>query len=311
VASRFLDAITDIVRHLPLVRRDPLAALDSLAARAGYHHHVDLAYGDEGEQRLDLYVPLQGDGDSPRSAVVFFHGGRWTFGQKEEYRFVAQSLVSRGHVVAVCDYRKFPGVRFPAFIEDGAAAIAWALQHLPRHGVDPRRVFLMGHSAGPHIAALATMDRRYTARHGIDPDRIAGLILMSGPFDFFPIKGSDLRKIFGPEENHPESQPLRFARSGLPPMLFLHGRRDRTVHPFNSARMASAIRDRGGRARTILYDFVSHTNILGALSDRVGFLFAPALDDITRFLERRGREIQEDGSAVSPSSSPEKDSPPG
>lgn len=95
-------------------------------------------------------------------------------------------------------------------------------------------------------------------------------------------------------------------------MLFLHGRRDRTVHPFNSARMASAIRDRGGRARAIFYDFVSHTNILGALSDRVGFLFAPALDDITTFLERRRREIQEgDGSGVSPSSSPEKGSPPG
>jgi acetyl esterase/lipase len=312
VASRFLDAIADIARHLPLVRRDPLAALDSLAARAGYRHHVDLAYGLEGEQRLDLYVPLHDEGEGRRSAVVFFHGGRWTFGQKEEYRFVAQALASRGHVVAVCDYRKFPGVRFPAFVEDGAAAIAWALEHLPSHGVDPRCVFLMGHSAGAHIAALATMDRRYAARHGIDPDHIAGLILMSGPFDFFPIKGSDLRKIFGPEEHHPESQPLRFARPGLPPMLFLHGRRDRTVHPFNSARMASAIRDRGGRARAIFYDFVSHTNILGALSDRVGFLFAPALDDITTFLERRRREIQEgDGSGVSPSSSPEKGSPPG
>jgi acetyl esterase/lipase len=222
---------------------------------------------------------------------VFFHGGRWSFGRKEEYRFVAQSLAARGHAVAICDYRKYPEVRFPAFVEDGAAATAWALGHLPRHGIDPRLVFLMGHSAGAHILALATMDLRYSAVHGIDPDILAGLVLMSGPFDFYPIKGKDLREIFGPEEGHGETQPLRYVRRGLPPVLFLHGRRDRTVYPVSSARMASAIRDHGGQARAVFYDFLTHTNILAALSDRIGFLIAPLLDDIENFLRRRIREI--------------------
>jgi len=290
MASRVLRAIGDIAVHLPEVRRNPLAALDMLAGSGGARTLRDLPYGPHGGQRLDLYLPEIAR-SGPQAAVVFFHGGRWSFGRKEEYRFVAQALTAQGYAVAVCDYRKYPSVQFPAFVEDGAAAIAWALQHLPRHGVDAGHVFVMGHSAGAHIAALATMDRRYSAVHGIDPDSLAGLILLSGPFDFFPICGDDLREIFGPEEFHPETQPLRFVRRGLPPMLFLHGRRDRTVRPVSSARMASAIREQGGQARAVFYDFLTHTNILAALSGRIGFLVAPVLDDIAAFLKRRSAEI--------------------
>ncbi|HXC53218.1 MAG TPA: alpha/beta hydrolase [Candidatus Limnocylindrales bacterium] len=299
MASRVLKAIGEIARHWPVVRRDPLGALDVLTPSDGVRCIADIEYGQHGGQRLDLYFPR--NGPSPASAVVFFHGGRWSYGRKDEYRFVAHALVARGHAVAVCDYRKYPAVRFPSFVEDGAAAIAWAMRHLPNgpadgpgrsgHGVDPRLIFLMGHSAGAHIAALATMDRRYSAVHGIEPDDVAGLVLMSGPFDFFPIKGEELRDIFGPAENHAETQPLRFVRRGLPPMLLLHGRRDRTVRPRSSAMLASAIRENGGEARVIFYDFVTHTNILAALSDRIGFLVAPALEDIGAFLQRRIAEI--------------------
>ncbi len=291
MASKFLRALVDVAMHLPQARRDPLAALDLLAGSAPGNVARDLPYGPHGGQSLDLYLPDAPAGATSPAAVVFFHGGRWSYGSKEEYRFVAASLVARGYAVAVCDYRKYPSVRFPAFVEDGAAAIAWALTQLPRHGIDPRRVFLMGHSAGAHIAALATMDKRYSATHGVDPDSVAGLALMSAPFDFFPIRGTDLREIFGPEEGHPETQPLRFVRKGLPPMLLLHGRRDRTVKPAGSARMASAIREHGGRARAVFYDNVTHTNILAALSDRIGFLLAPVLDDVTGFLDRRSEEI--------------------
>ena len=291
MASRVLQAIGDLALRLPEIRRDPLAAIDLLTPHSGTRAFADLTYGPHGGQRLDLYLPDGVATSAPKSAVVFFHGGRWSFGRKEEYRFVAQALGARGHAVAVCDYRKYPAVRFPAFVEDGAAAIAWALRHLPRYGIDPGLIFLMGHSAGAHIAALATMDQRYGSALGIDPDRVAGLVLMSGPFDFYPIKGEDLRDIFGPEARHPETQPLRFVRAGLPPALFLHGRRDRTVYPVSSARMASAIREHGGRARAVFYDFLTHTNIVAALSDRIGFLVAPVLDDIASFLRRRIREL--------------------
>lgn len=291
MASRVLRAIGDVALHLPRFRRDPLEALDALAPRSGMRTLSDLEYGPHGGQKADLHLPQSAKAGPPRSAVVFFHGGRWSYGRKEEYRFVAQALTARGHAVLVCDYRKYPAVRFPAFVEDAAAAVAWSLRHLPEHGLDPRRIFLMGHSAGAHLAALATMDRRYSEPHGVDPDGVAGLVLMSGPFDFYPIRGTDLRDLFGPEEGHRETQPLRFVRRGLPPMLLLHGRRDRTVHPSSSARLASAVRDQGGRAHAVFYDRVTHTTILGGLSDQVGFLVAPVLDDVEAFIERRLVEI--------------------
>jgi acetyl esterase/lipase len=287
MASRVLQAIGEIAYRLPEARRDPLGALDLLASKERSRVLPGLAYGPDPSQAVDLYLPHPWPEGRPRCAVVFFHGGRWSYGSRREYRFVAQALVARGLAVAVCDYRKYPEVRFPSFVEDGAAAIAWAMANLPAYGIDPSLVFAMGHSAGAHIAALATMDRRYGAAFGYEPDRLAGLVLVSGPFDFFPIRGEDLRDIFGPEERHEESQPLRFARQGLPPMLFLHGRRDRTVRPWSSARMASAVRDHGGDARTILYDYLTHTNILAALSDRIGFLVAPVLDDIAAFTGKR------------------------
>lgn len=292
MASRVLQAIADIALHLPEVRRDPLNALGLLSRTTGTRVEKDLAYGVEFGQRCDLYLPTGDREPAPRSAIVFFHGGRWSYGKKEEYRFVADALSARGHAVVVCDYRKYPTVRFPAFVEDAAAAIAWAITKLPGQGIDPNLIFAMGHSAGAHIAALATMDRRYSAAHGINPDQLAGLILMSGPYDFFPIRGEDLREIFGPEQQHSDSQPLRFVRSNLPPALFLHGRRDRTVRPSNSARMASAIRDHGGQAKVVLYDFLTHTNILAALSDRIGFLVGSVLDDISGFVGQRIFELE-------------------
>ncbi len=282
----------DIARTGPLVWRDPLVALDRLAPSEGYEVHLDLAYGAAEFQKLDVYVP-EGQADG-RAAVVFFHGGRWSFGGKREYRYVAQALAAAGFVAVVCDYRKYPQVRFPAFVEDGAAATAWALANLERYGVDPRKIFVMGHSSGAHIGALITMDERYLARHGLESSALAGLVLMSGPFDFFPIRGEELRDIFGPEERHASSQPLRFARSDAPPMLLLHGRRDRTVYPANTARLASAVRERGGRVRALFYPQLSHTNILGALSGSVGFLFGPVLGDVVRFLRSRCEELSGD-----------------
>src|SRR3569832_908102 len=108
MAIRVLQAIGELALHLPEVRRDPLAALDQLASPPRADELLDLPYGPHGGQRLDLYLPEDTADGQPGSAVLFFHGGRWSYGRKDEYRFVARSLVARGHAVAVCDYRKYP-----------------------------------------------------------------------------------------------------------------------------------------------------------------------------------------------------------
>jgi len=283
----------DIASTGPLVWRDPLAALDRLAPSTGYRADIDLPYGESKLQKLDVYVPDRGG--AGRAAVLFFHGGRWSIGRKRQYRYVAQALTARGFVAVICDYRKYPQVRFPAFVEDAAAAVAWAFENLDTYGVDPRKIFVMGHSSGAHIGALSVLDDRYFAPHAVTAGAIAGLVLLSGPFDFFPIKGEELRDIFGPEELHVSSQPIRFVHAQTPPMLLLHGLRDRTVHPANSARMASAVRHRGGRARALYYSQLGHTSILAGLSGPVGFLFGSVLEDVVLFLRRRCGESDRTG----------------
>ena len=69
--------------------------------------------------------------------VVFFYGGSWQSGRRQDYSFVAQALTSRGCVVVIPDYRLYPEANFPAFVEDGAAAFAWVHEHISRFGGDP------------------------------------------------------------------------------------------------------------------------------------------------------------------------------
>jgi len=213
--------------------------------------------------------------------VVFFCGGRWSGGQRSDYAFVGAALAERGIVVVIPDYRIYPDVRFPAFVEDGARAVRWTGDHIARYGGDPGRIHVMGHSAGAHIAAMLALDRDYLDGR-VD---LAGMIGLAGPYDFLPLEAADLRDMFGPPERFPASQPIEFARGDAPPMLLLHGLDDDTVWPRNSRNLAAAIHARGGRVGTHFYDDINHAEIVGALSD-IGDFLAPVRADVLAFIEK-------------------------
>ncbi len=133
------------------------AALGGLVIpRHGHHVERGLAYGDEARQRLDVYRPAAATPAAtlPAKVIVYFYGGSWRSGERGYYRFVGEAFASRGFVVVVPDYRLYPDVRFPAFVEDGAQAVRWVYDHIAGFGGCGQRVFLMGHSAGAHTAAL-------------------------------------------------------------------------------------------------------------------------------------------------------------
>lgn len=256
--------------------------LNALTPEAGYHVRGGIAYGEHPRQRLDLYIP-----DDARGApvVVFFYGGRWQEGSREDYRFAAQALVSRGYVVAVPDYRLHPEVGFPDFVEDGAAAVAWVHRNAAAAGGDPRQLVLAGHSAGAHIAALLALDGRYLEAAGPGREVIAGLVGLAGPYDFLPLRADDLKTIFGPPEARPRSQPIRYADAGAPPMLLVHGGDDRLVEPGNSRRLAAAVRAAGGEAEVVVYEDRGHISLVASLARPLRF-HTPVLDDISRFIEK-------------------------
>jgi acetyl esterase/lipase len=241
-------------------------AVNLPAIFGSYTRHADLAYGDGPQHRLDVYVPHKPG--APRAVVVFWHGGRWSFGDKRDYRFVGAALTELGCVAVLPNYRHYPEVKMPGFMDDAARAAQWAGEHAAGYGADPQRLFLMGHSAGAHMAALLTLDRRYLA--AVAPPagrpRIAGMIGLSGPYDFLPLQEADVQDMFGPPRLYPESQPINFVRADAPPMLLVHGLKDDTVLPKNSRNLAAALQALGVPVTLDLYAKLSHADTAAALS---------------------------------------------
>lgn len=145
---------------------------------------ADVPFGPARWQRADVYQPAHATGPVP--VIVFWYGGGWTEGNKEEYRFVGTALASLGFVAVLPDYRVYPDVKFPTFLDDAAAAVAWVQSHAGRFGGDPHRIVLMGHSAGAHMAAMLAINHEYLRRAGVDTHDIVGLIGLSGPYELAP-----------------------------------------------------------------------------------------------------------------------------
>lgn len=256
--------------------------VNTLTPAGGYTRHADQAYGDHPRQRLDVYEP---DGEArDKPVVVFFYGGRWSSGERAGFKFVAQALTSRGYVAMVPDYRLYPEVRFPDFVEDGALATAWAHDHAADYGGDPARLFLMGHSAGAHIAAMLATDERYLQAVRGSQGWLAGMIGMAGPYEFLPITAADLKDTFGPEEAWPASQPVNFVDGSEPPMLLMHGADDTTVHAEDSEILADRVNAAGGQAALELYPGIGHIRLIGNLALPLRW-FAPQLDRIAAFVD--------------------------
>ena len=137
-------------------------------------------FGPHARHHLDVWVPSH-----PTSAklpvVVFFYGGGWVAGERGDYAFAGRAFASNGFVAVVPDYRLVPGVRFPAFVKDGALAVKWARDHAAEYGGDPERLTLSGHSAGAYIAAMLALDPRFLRNAGIDPKAVRAAALLAGP----------------------------------------------------------------------------------------------------------------------------------
>ena len=259
----------------------PAGLLNATVPRNGTEITRDIAYGPLNRQTLDVYRPPGAAGSAP--LVVFLYGGSWRGGSKDMYPFVALSLAARGAVVVVPDYRVYPEIQFPAFLDDNAAATAWAFAHAAGLGADPHAVFLMGHSAGAYDAAMLALDPALLTAKGVDRDRLAGVVTLAAPADFLPSHDPDVIPVFGPA-NTPAHQPLAYADGRNPPMLLLTGDADTIVQPRNTISLAAAIRARGGPVESRIYPGIGHIGLITAFAPLLRGR-APALDDSWAFIQ--------------------------
>ena len=261
----------------------PLGALNRFAPRdPALRGPTNVAYGPDPRQRLDLYAPRARTA-KPWPLLVFFYGGAWNSGRRQDYEWVGQALASRGFVVAVVDHRLVPQVRYPAFIEDGALAVARARQLAAGHGGDPDRVVLSGHSSGAYVASMLALDPRWLSQAGVPAGKVRAFAGLSGPYDFYPFDVPASIEAFGQAPDPRLTQPVNLDLSAAPPVFLAHGSRDETVAPRNSRALAQALKAAGGEVELKVYDGLDHKDPVLALS-RLFRRKAPVLDDMMRFL---------------------------
>ncbi len=241
-----------------------LQTVNTLMPRFEGGYAADIAYGEDERHRLDLFLP-----DSPhanRPLVVFVYGGAWQFGHRGQYRWAGESLAAMGYVTAIPDYRLFPDVRFPSFVEDVAEAIPTALAECRQLGACAGdRVVLIGHSAGAHTAAMLAMNPDYLDHTGIE---VCGWIGLAGPYDFLPLRNK-LEDIFPPSIDPELTQPVNFASADDPPVLLIHGKDDTRVYPENSHRLAEALQAVNVPVTLQFHADTRHAAVLFGLSGRL------------------------------------------
>ena len=258
-----------------------LSMLNTMTPDKGYSVTRNVVYDATDSLALDVYKP---DNAQNAPVVVYFYGDRWQDGIKDDYLFIGQALASQGFVAVLPNYREYPQVRFPAFLQDSARAVRWARDNASRYGGDPNKIVLMGHDAGAYNAAMLALDPEYLKAVGMNRNELKGMIGLAGPYNFLPITDPTLRVIFSPPEKFPQTQPVFWVDGANPPMLLIHGKNDKVIDISNTRDLAQRIKNANGIVDTIIYDDLSHGMIIACLGDTMLRSNADVLKNVANFV---------------------------
>lgn len=198
------------------------------AAPAAVKKHADIRYrtdpdADPERHTLDFYTPV-GKTDFP--VLFFVHGGTWKSGNRGMYTAVGEEFAKLGIGTVVINYRLSPAVKHPAHVEDVAKAFAWTKANAAKYGGDPKRITLLGHSAGGHLVSLLALDPQYLKAEKLTPADIRGVIGVSGVYTiqpevalFHPCFGTDAKVC-------KQASPLTHVAGKHPPFLLAYADND-------------------------------------------------------------------------------------
>lgn len=273
-------AVMSTVGHAsahPAILSKPVAFHSDVGSR-----HVP--YGPLPRQKLDIYRPKNGD---VKAAILYLYGGGWVSGARWYYRLFGRAMAARGYAVVVPDYQLYPAATFPTFVNDAALAFNWLHEHAAELGANSSRIFVMGHSAGAHISTLLALDPTYLGAYGLKTTAIKGVIGLAGPYTMDPLKWTGVMDIFATSRETPHAaRPIKLAKADAPPMLLLHGAKDRIVGSNASLNLAAALTAAGSSAEAKVYPKIGHFEIFAAYL--WGWRWrAPVLKDTEAFFEAR------------------------
>jgi arylformamidase len=267
---------------------------------------ADVAYGKDAKQRLDVYAP-RGVADAP--IVIFFHRGEWTKGDKSEVSYKPKFLNEQGIVFVAANYRLSPAVTHPAHIKDVAAAVRWVYDHAAEFGGSPKKIVVIGHSAGCHLVTLLALDPRYLAGVGLQPTDLRGVVAWSGgAYDLVAkVKaggsyGPYVKQAFGDSEAAwRDASPIAHVGDAkTPPFLFAscpataERKPNKATAPAVKSgltsqqaaeQLANLITNAKGRASVVVLKDRTHmtaNHLLGAPDDKTGTILVNFVREVTR-----------------------------
>jgi len=257
----------------------------------------DVVYVDKStnpKHRLDVYAPKDARG---APVVHFVHGGYWVEGDKDFYAIatglygsIGQALARRGIVTIVQSYRLSPEVAIDGIVDDVMAALKWTENHAAEHGGDPKRIFMMGHSAGGHLVALAGTDDSLHESRGMDPHAVRGYVVLSGVWDVagsHDAHGADFNAevtypVFGRErEKWPSRSPLAKIHAGMAPFMIVVGENDVPFMIPQAERARDRLTSLGATPRFVKVPGLDHAGVVlafGASGD-------PISDEVASFVK--------------------------
>lgn len=221
-----------------------------------YHDGKD---ADAKKHKLDLYLPK----DKKNFPVLMFvHGGAWRTGDKALYGKLGNAFAKEGIGTACISYRLAPGVKHPAQIEDVARALAWLHENIAKHGGDPNRLFISGHSAGGHLVALLALNEKYLKAHNLSSKDLAGVVALSG---VYLIRGN-MFEAFGTEpDGWKDASPLDHVRAGTPPWLIIYAQRDYPTLPQGAKSLHQALKEQNDNAELLEIPDKTHITIISSI----------------------------------------------
>lgn len=249
-----------IARNGPAV----LSTLDRMTGGAmGATRKAIIPTGAHPQQKLVVWGPAERHPeDPPLPVLVFIHGGSWRSGDPVDYGFVGRAFVLEGFLVVLVGYRLEADGIYPAMLEDTARALAWTHDEIATYGGDPQHIVIAGHSAGAYNAVMVALEEQWLGRRGLGPDAIAGVVGLSGPYDFAPFTSDSTIAAFGHVEDPAKTQPIHHIRPDAPPMLLIHGDKDTLVKPRNTRALAEALSEAGSEVETVFYPDMTHNDPL-------------------------------------------------
>lgn len=259
-----------------------LQVLNAMAPQSGYRPTLDVTFDPAHDLKLDVYTP---DGARDAPVVVFFHGGRWESEDKKDYQFVGATLAQQGFVTVIPNYRLYPQVRYPAFVDDSARAVAWVHAHIGSYGGSPEKIVVMGYASGAYNAAMLALNPAFMKKAGGNRDWIRGMIGIAGPYDILPIIDPDLRDIFGPPERFAQTQPVFWVDGHNPPLLLMASQADHVVSVNSTLELYDRVAKANGPVEKVIYPDLSHQKIIAVLSTALSGQ-ADVLFNVVHFVRR-------------------------